>query len=376
MAAQRSPGIYLDWNATTPPHPAVLEAMRAAGEWAWANPASVHGRGRQARALVEELREELGAALGVSPRDVVLTSGGTEANNLSLRRATALLTSRLEHPSVVRVAEALEAGGCLVRWLPVPASGRLEPAAVRAACRELPAGGWVAIQAANHETGVLQPLSELAEVVHEAGLKLHVDAVQALGKVDVGSLRAADAVAVASHKIRGPKGIGALAFRGGPPPPLLVGGSQERGLRPGTVDAIAATGFRKALQLSRTAPERWAGLAALRDDFEATFAEHALANASGPRLPHVSNLSFTGLNGDELVAAVDLLGVQVSSGSACAAGTAEPSPVILAMLGRERARSAVRISLGEETSAEAMREAKAVFFQALAAGGRESSRTR
>jgi cysteine desulfurase len=240
----------------------------------------------------------------------------------------------------------------------------------------MPAGGWVAIQAANHETGVVHPVGELAEVVHEAGLKLHVDAVQALGKVDVGSLRAADAVAVASHKIRGPKGIGALAFRGASPPPLLVGGSQERGLRPGTVDAIAAAGFRKALELSRTGPERWARLSVLRDDFEAAFAEHALRNAAGARLPHVSNLSFAGVSGDELVAAVDLLGVQVSSGSACAAGTAEPSPVILAMLGRERARSAVRISLGDDTGVEVMREAKAVFFQALAAARGESSRTR
>ena len=375
MAVQRSKGIYLDWNATTPPHPAVLEAMREAGEWAWANPASVHTRGRQARSLVEELREQLGAALSVSPRDVVLTSGGTEANNLGLRRAAALVTSRLEHPSVVRVAEALEAAGAPVRWLPIPADGRLECDAVRAACAGLPKGAWVAIQAANHETGVLQPLAELAAVVHEAGLRLHVDAVQAFGKVDSEALRLADAVAIASHKIRGPKGIGALAFRGAAPPPLLVGGTQERGLRPGTVDAIAAAGFRAALDLARTAPSRWAKLAALRDELEAALAPYATPNASEPRLPHVSNLSFAGMNGDELVAAVDLLGVQISSGSACAAGTAEPSPVITAMLGRERARSAVRVSFGEDTTAEALHEAKAVFFQALGVAAREGSRS-
>jgi cysteine desulfurase len=375
MPVQRSQGIYLDWNATTPPHPVVLEAMRAAGEWAWANPASVHARGRQARSVVEELREELGVALSVSPRDVVLTSGGTEANNLGLRRAAALVTSRLEHPSVVRVAESLEAAGVPVRWLPVPPDGRLEPEALREACSGLPAGGWVAIQAANHETGVLQPLEALAEVVHAAGMRLHVDAVQAFGKVDSAALRLADAVAVASHKIRGPKGIGALGFRGPAPPPLLVGGSQERGLRPGTVDAIAAAGFRAALELARTGPSRWAPLARLRDELESAFAQRATPNATEPRLPHVSNLSFTGMNGDELVAALDLLGVQISSGSACAAGTAEPSPVITAMLGGERARSAVRISLGEDTTTEALAEAKAAFFQALGAAGPEGSRS-
>jgi cysteine desulfurase len=373
MAPSRPRSIYLDWNATTPPYPAVLDSMREASEWAWANPASVHTRGRQARAEVESLREELGAALFVSPRDVVLTSGGTEANNLGLRRATALVTSRLEHPSVVRVAEALEAAGREVRWLPIPGDGRLEPDAVRAACAGLPAGAWVAIQAANHETGVLQPLLELSEVVHAAGLRLHVDAVQAFGKVDSAVLRVADAVAVASHKIRGPKGIGALAFRGPAPPPLLVGGAQERGLRPGTVDAVAAVGFRTALGFARSAPSRWAALGALRDGFEAAFRGCGLTNGAEPRLPHVSNLSFPGVNGDELVAALDLLGVHVSSGSACAAGTAEPSPVILAMLGRERARSAVRISIGDETSVDLLSEAKALFFQALGAAGAKGS---
>jgi cysteine desulfurase len=375
MALQGRNGIYLDWNATTPPHAAVLAAMQVAAEWAWANPASVHSRGRSARALVEELREALGAALGVAARDVVLTSGGTEANNLALRQAAALVTSRLEHPSVVRVAEALEAEGRTVRWLPVPANGRLDPEALTEFCAGLPAGSWAAIQAANHETGVLQPLAELAERIHEQGLRLHVDAVQAFGKVDVAALAVADSIAVASHKIRGPKGIGALAFRGRAPAPLLLGGSQERGLRPGTVDAVAAAGFRAAVELAESAPARWKPLAFLRDGFEAALSPVSLSNAGEPRLPHVSNLSFPGVLGDELVAALDLLGVQISSGSACAAGTAEASPVITAMLGRERARSAVRISLGEDTSTEQMLEAKRLFLRALTPAGPEGSRS-
>ncbi len=357
--------IYLDWNATTPPHPSVVAAMMEAASTSWANPASVHAAGRRARSIVECLREELAGALGFSPRDVVLTSGGTEANNLALAGAKALVTSRLEHPSVVRVAEALARRGVEVRWLEVTSSGQLEPTAVRAACAGLPPGSWAAIQAANHETGVVQALSELADEVHAAGLRLHVDAVQAFGKLPAAPLALADSVAVAAHKIRGPKGIGALLFRGAGPQPLLLGGSQERGLRPGTVDPMAAAGFLVAVERARTTPPSWAELGIRRDDFEAACAGVAVVNGDGPRLPHVSNLSFPGMRGDELVAALDLLGVQVSSGSACAAGTAEPSPVVTAMVGEERARSAVRFSFGDDTPVEALSQAKQALFQAL-----------
>lgn len=337
--------------------------MVAAAENAWANPASTHASGRRARIEVEELREALGVALCVHPRDVVLTSGGTEANNLRLARASGLVTSRLEHPSVVRVAEALEASGRPVRWLPVPASGRLDADAVPAACAGMPAGSWVSVQAANHETGVLQPVAAIAERVHSAGLLLHVDAVQALGKVDTSELALADSIAVASHKIRGPKGIGALAFRRVAPHPLLVGGSQERGLRPGTVDPVAAAGFRVAVEL--LAPQRWAALAAVRDGFDRLLAPASVQNGEAPRLPHVSNRSFHGWRGDELVAALDLLGVCVSSGSACAAGTAEPSPVITAMQGPERALSAVRLSIGDATTEAELTAAHAAFERIL-----------
>jgi cysteine desulfurase len=357
------PGVYLDWNATTPLRPEVVRAMVAAADLAWANPASTHSAGRRARVEIEELREALGAALGVHPRDVVLTSGGTEANNLRLARAPGLVTSRLEHPSVVRVAEALESAGSPVRWLPVPTSGRIESEALPAACAGMPPGSWVAVQAANQETGVLQPIGAIAERVHAAGLLLHVDAVQAFGKLDLRGLEGADSVAVASHKIRGPKGIGALAFRRVAPPPLLVGGSQERGLRPGTVDPVAAAGFRAAVAL--LAPQRWAELAVWRDALERVLGPVSEVNGEGPRLPHVSNRSFRGWRGDELVAALDLLGVCVSSGSACAAGTAEASPFITAMLGRERALAAVRISFGDTTSLEELETARLAFERAL-----------
>jgi cysteine desulfurase len=358
--------IYLDWNATPPPLRAVLAAMARAGEEAWGNPASIHRVGRLARARVEDTREKLAEICAVHAREVLFTSGGTEANNLALASAAGLAVSRLEHPSVTRVAEQLAERGIPVEWVEVPASGRLEPDAYRRAMERLPAGSTAVLMAANHETGVLQPLEEVALVAHSMGATLHVDAVQALGKLAPETWRFADSLAIAAHKIRGPKGIGALAFRGKPPRPLLLGGSQERGLRPGTVDPVAAAGFLAALEHAAQGPTRYARLSTLRDDFERAFSAVAQVNgAAVARLPHVSNLSFQGASGDELVAALDLLGVCVSSGSACSAGTTEASRVITAMLGRERARSAIRVSLGEDTTEHEIRATKAALGRAL-----------
>jgi cysteine desulfurase len=361
--------IYLDWNATTPPHPDVLAAMTRAAEEAWGNPSSTHRVGRQARARVEDTREKLAEICAVHARDVLFTSGGTEANNLALASAVGLALSRLEHPSITRVAEQLAARGVPVAWVDVPASGRLEPEAYRRALQGLPRGSVAALMAANHETGVLQPLEAVALVAHGLGATLHVDAVQALGKLPPESWRFADSLAVAAHKIRGPKGVGALAFRGPKAPkPVLVGGSQERGLRPGTVDPVAAAGFLVALERADDGPARYAQLSALRDDFERAFTAVASVNGEGvARLPHVSNLSFHGVSGDELVAALDLLGVCVSSGSACSAGTTEASVVITAMLGALRARGALRVSLGEDTTLVQIQAAKAAFERALSA---------
>jgi cysteine desulfurase len=347
--------IYLDWNATTPPHPDVVDAMRAAIGESWANPSSVHSAGRKARAVVEDAREEVARLCGVEARAVILTSGATEANNLALRHATALVTSRLEHPSVVRVAERLVEEARVVRWLPVPPSGHIEPAAVRDALDGLSPGFFVALTAVNHETGVIQPVEAVAEVVRARGGRLHVDAVQALGKIGASALRHFDTLSLSAHKICGPKGIGALVLgTPGLPQPVLLGGSQERGIRPGTVDPVAAAGFAVAARRAHAdGPERYSRLAVLRDRFEAAAAGHGAVNGGEvPRAPHVTNLSIDGWRGDELVAALDLCGVHIASGSACSAGTSEPSPVITAMLGRERAASAIRVSLGESTTAE------------------------
>jgi cysteine desulfurase len=362
--------VYLDWNATTPPHPEVAEAMRRALASAWANPASVHGPGRRARAHVEEARDAVAALTGLDGRDVVLTSGGTEANNLAIEHVFhvgghdgggALVVSRIEHPSVVRVAEHLAERGVIVAWVAPEPSGRVDPAAVAAAmdqaARRAPVK-LVALQAVNHETGVLQPVAEVAELVHGRGALLHVDAVQAVGRLGREAWAGADLVSVAAHKIRGPKGIGALVTRPGLHlRPLLRGGAQERGLRPGTQDPAACAGFAVAAARALATPARYASLAALRDRLErelcalgARLGISPERNGEAPRAPHVSNLSWPGWRGEELCAALDLEGVAVSSGSACSAGTAEPSPVLLAMVGEARATSAVRVSLGEDTT--------------------------
>jgi cysteine desulfurase len=375
--------IYLDWNATTPPHPDVVEAMREAASARWGNPASLHASGRAAKAVVEEAREAVAVLAGVSPRDVVFTSGGTEANNLALLRPFAsdrgevagmLVTSRLEHPSIVAVAVHLERRGVRVVWLPTPASGRIDPSDVDRALASAQEGPkLVALAAVNHETGVVQPVEEVGRIARQRGAELHVDAVQAAGRLAPDAWRGADSIALAAHKIRGPKGIGALAVRAGIlVRPVLRGGAQERGLRPGTVDPVGAAGFGVAARRACESQVRYERLAPLRDELEARLLELGArdgraptVNGTAPRAPHVSNMSWPGWSGDELVAALDLEGVCVSAGSACAAGTPEPSRVIAAMLGDERARSALRVSLGEDTHRGDVETAIAVFERVL-----------
>lgn len=370
--------IYLDWNATTPPHPIVLGVMLRAAERGWANPSSVHAAGRAARDLVEKTREQLAALLEFSPRDVVLTGSGSEANHLALSAAEHIVTSRIEHPSIVAEAERLAARGVRVDFIGVDADGRVRAGELARALAgdaplrpfggappkepsPAPGGGIhahtvVAVAAANHETGVIQPLREVSRLVREAGASLHVDAVQLLGRAPLEVLRVADTVSVAAHKIRGPKGIGALLTR--PGARLLAlhrGGAQERGLRPGTQDAVGLAGFGAALGRVEESRAAYEHLRPLRDALEAELRERygeriVVYGAGAPRLGHVSNFALAGVLGDELVAALDLEGVCVSAGSACSAGTQEPSAVIQAMLGRDAARGAVRVSLGEDTT--------------------------
>lgn len=367
--------IYLDWNATTPPLPSVVKAMADAARDAWANPSSVHGLGRAARARVEEAREAVAFLAQCSPRDVVLTSGGTEANNLALRSAFSdrgpgvLLTSRLEHPSITRVAEALEREQrAVVRWLRVRAEGTIDLEDLERAARTEGAR-LIAIQAVNSETGVVQPVADAIAIARRAGLRVHVDAVQAFGRLHDVAVEA-DTRSLAAHKMRGPKSVGALVARPGIAlSPVLVGGAQERGLRPGTIDPMAAAGLAVAARHALSSPARWQALAPLRDAFEGQAlrlcAGARINGASAARAPHVSSVAFGGWTGPELVAALDLEGLAVSSGSACSAGTAEPSPALVAMGDSAGAASTVRFSLGEETTAVDVNAAVAILARVL-----------
>jgi cysteine desulfurase len=380
--------VYFDWNATTPPLPAVIEAMSTAAREAWGNPSSVHAFGRAARARVEEAREAVARLAHADPRGVVITSGGTEANNLALRAAFGkpdgtspapagawskpgvLVTSRLEHPSVANVAEALEREGrAHVRWVRVTGDGVIDVADLERACGEGDVR-LVTVQAVNAETGVLQPIRDVVAIAKRAGALVHVDTVQSFGRSDDVAL-GADTRALAAHKMRGPKGVGALVTVPGlAVPPVLLGGSQERGVRPGTVDPVACAGLAAAARHALEAPARWRAVAPLRDALERgllALAPRARVNgANAPRAHHVTSVAFPGWSSPELVAALDLEGVAASGGSACSAGTAEPSGVLVAMGDDEAATSSIRFSLGEETTRDEVDFALAAAARVLA----------
>jgi cysteine desulfurase len=359
--------IYADWNATTPPLPEVIEAMTKAARDAWANPSSIHGDGRRARAVVEDARAEVAALVGADARDVLFTGGGTEANNLALRSAFAeaagtILTSRLEHPSVAKVAEALEREGrARVRWLAVTRDGRVSVDDLERALDAEKDARLLSLQAVNAEHGVVQPLAEAIARAKAKNVAVHVDAIQALGKLQNTPSGGADFVSIAAHKMRGPKGIGALVTReGAKVHPVLLGGSQERGLRPGTVDPALAAGFGAAAAHARRAHEAWARVAPLRDALEQRLETLGLVvvGKGAPRVPHVTCVVAPGWIGAELVAALDLEGVSASSGSACSAGTIEPSPVLAATIGEADAARGLRLSLGPDTTHD---EIEAIF---------------
>lgn len=346
--------------------------MREALTEAWANPASVHAAGRRSRALLEGARERVAAAIGANPADVVLTSGGTEACNLGVRGLFAggsVVTSAVEHPAVARAVEWLERQrGARVARLAVPRGVPPAPADIEAA---VGANRLVAVQWINHETGTRFPIEDYAEVCRRAGARLFVDATQALGKVPI-DVRAlgADALAIASHKAGGPAGAGALWVRRGlEVDPVLSGGAQERGRRPGSPDLLACVGFGAACTVIGPRLEAQPRLAALRDRWEAAVSRlGGVINASeAPRVPTVVNASFMDWRGDDLVAAMDLERVCMSSGAACSSGVSEPSAVLRAMYPDEswRATAALRSSFGPETTEAEVEFAAAALQRVL-----------
>lgn len=330
-----------DANATEPLRPAARAAAIAALDLP-GNPSSVHVEGRAARRLLEQAREAVAATFGARPQDVVFTAGGTEANALAVRGLAAgrrVLAGATEHPAVLRAAPA-------AALLPVLADGTLDLAALEAA---LAAGGpaLVCLMAANNETGVLHPLAGAAEICRRHGALLHVDGVQAAGRVPL-ALGEADSLALSGHKMGGPKGGGALLLRPGlDPAPLVAGGGQERGRRGGTEPLPAIAGLAAAAEAAR--PEDTTRLAALRDAIEAGVAalapEARFPGRGAPRLPNTTSILLPGVPAETQVIALDLAGVRVSAGAACSSGKVSASHVLAAMgLGAD-AGCAIRVSL-------------------------------
>jgi cysteine desulfurase len=346
--------IYFDWNATAP----LRQEARAAALAAFdvnGNPSSVHGEGRAARRLIEHAREQVAALVGAQPRNVAFTSGGTEANMLALAPAAArdrLLVSAIEHPSVL-------AGGRFpsgsVERLPVTGSGALDVAALERRLAALGSRALVSLMLANNETGVVQPVAQAAQLVHAAGGVLHVDAVQAVGRIpcDINAL-GADLLTLSGHKIGAPKGIGALIRRTEFPlvDALIKGGGQERGLRAGTENVAGITGFGAAAAAAREGfTAEAARMAARRDRLEAGLKAASPAvvifGTESERLPNTTLFAVPGLKAETAVIALDLEGVAVSAGAACSSGKVQPSHVLAAMgVPPHLARAGVRVSLG------------------------------
>lgn len=363
--ARRAPvrRVYLDNNATTSTDPSVLEAMLPFFGATSGNPSSLHSAGQEARTAVDEARRRVASLIGARPRRIVFTGGGSEADNLALKGVAYarsdggrhIITSRIEHPAVLRTAEYLERDGFRITYLDVDGDGRIDPAELEAALTDETI--LVSLMMANNEVGTIQPIAELCALAHDAGALFHTDAVQAVGKipVDVEAL-GVDLLSISGHKIHGPKGIGALYVRKGVAlEPVIHGGKQEGSLRAGTENVPAIVGLGRAAELARRAIDGAERTAVLRDRLEDGIRRLVPdARLNGPRderLPNTLNLTLPGLRGESLVLALDRHGIALSSGSACKAGSPDPTHVLMAM-GRsaEEAHCAVRLSLSHETS--------------------------
>lgn len=350
--------IYLDHNATTPPSPAVLAAMQHALQTHWANASSSHAPGQAAKRALLDARNAVARQLGCKPAEVVLTSGATEANHLAVRgllgaapkERQRVLFSAIEHAGHLRLAKTLTEAGVQVDYLPVLPSGALDLDAARGLIR--PDLALVSMMAANNETGVLLPIAAIAALARTAGVPLHLDATQWIGKLpfvfeDCG----AQAVSLSAHKFQGPKGTGALLLRRGLFLTPIFPGSQERGRRGGTENLSGIVGMATALQSLGDVAVEAARIARLRDRLEAGLCERLpqvhIWSRDLPRLPGTSYLRFGTLSADVVLQRLGSLGIAASSGSACAAGGSEPSHVLRAMgVPRDEGLCAVRLSLG------------------------------
>ena len=358
--------IYLDHAATTPLRPEVRAAMEPyLASDGCGNPSSLHADGQRAKRALDAARDTLAQAVGGQFSEITFTSGGTEADNAALvgvllarGRGSHLVTTQIEHEAVSETARFLERLGFGVTFVPVDEFGRVSPDSVAEALTDRTV--LVSVMHANNEVGTVQPLREIADIVHARGAYLHTDAVQTFGQLPVHAQElGVDLITISAHKIYGPKGAGALYVRSGVPiEPLLHGGGQERERRAGTENVPAIVGFGEAVRLML--PEREAEaarLTGLRDLFLSCLRQRlpgvVLNGHPSERLPNNLNISFPGLDAETLLLALDRAGVSASSGSACTSGSIEPSHVLSAMgLADDRVRSAVRLTLGRGTTRE------------------------
>jgi len=388
--------VYLDHAATTPMLPEAIDAMTE--ELAqFGNPSSLHNAGRRARRVVEESREQIAAAYGARPSEVVFTSGGTEADNLAVKglywarraadpRRDQVLTTAIEHHAVLdSVGWLHDHEAAPVGWLPLDEAGLVRPAALRGAIEADPGViALISVMWANNEVGTVQPVGELAAVAREYQIPFHSDAVQAAGQLPVSLAQTgAAALTITAHKLGGPVGAGALLLaRGADLVPVLHGGGQERDVRSGTLDAPAVRAFAVAVQIAtQRRAEEAKRLAALRDDLIAQVlaaVPDAVLNGARPgpdRLPGNAHFSFPGCEGDALLMLLDAKGIACSTGSACTAGVAQPSHVLLAMGADEgRARGSLRFSLGHSSSQADVDALGAVIGEAVERARRAAAR--
>ena len=369
--------LYLDTAATTPVRPEVIEAMWPYLTGEFGNPSSSHELGDRAARALADARAEIAAALGCRPSEVVLTSGGTEADNLAVKgialgapRGRRIVTTAIEHEAVLESADFLRRmHGFEVVEIPLESDGSITPDALRSVLT--PDTTLVSVHHANNEIGTVQPVAALAEVAREAGVPIHVDAVQSAGWLDVGLAQlGADAVSVSGHKLGGPKGVGVLAARAGLPlEPVLHGGGQERGRRSGTENVAFAVALATALRLApglHDVPGVTASRDALIAGVEAALPSAILTGSRTARLPGHASFCFPGTSGEAVLLELERSGYLTSSGSACAAGSDEPSHVLVALgIPPEVAQTSVRITLDSPLDADALVAAVASAVSAV-----------
>jgi cysteine desulfurase len=360
--------VYLDYNATTPVEPEVLDAMLPYFSGDYGNAASVHTHGQMARSAVETAREQVAALIGAQPQEIVFTSGGTEADNHAIfgifdpsdYPGKTLICSVIEHEAVLNSCQSLASRGVHVPYLLVDRDGRVDPEDLRNMLDVHPDTTLLTVMHASNELGSVQPLQQLGELAMEADVYFHTDAVQSAGKlpIDVDALQV-DLLSLSGHKIYGPKGVGALYVRSGTTlRQFFYGGHHQRGFRPGTENVAGIVGLGKAAELARKFLEPDAvRVGALRDDLERGLLQRvpeSRVNASmAARTPNTTNILFPGVDGEALLIALDLKGLSCSTGSACSSGAVAPSHVLTAIgLSSEEARSSLRFSLGRHTTRE------------------------